>query len=56
MHPSKRTQVVYLKANKAPTNVLSKYIDFVDVFSLKLATELPKYSGINDNAIELVDD
>ena len=36
---------------KIPT----EYLDFADVFSLDLASELPKYTGINDHAIELVD-
>ncbi len=33
-----------------------KYTDFADVFSPKLATKLPEYTGINNHAIELVDD
>ena len=48
MHPSKR-------ADEAPTEMPSKYADFADVFSSKLATELPEY-GISDHAIGLVDD
>ena len=55
MHPSIKAQVAYLKVNEAPTKVASKYADFADVFSPKLATELPKHMGINDYAIELVD-
>ncbi len=34
----------------------SKYADFVDAFSLKLAAKLLKYTGITDYTIELVDD
>ncbi len=34
----------------------SKYADFADVFSPKLVAELPEYTGINDHAIEFVDD
>ncbi len=34
----------------------SEYTDFADVFSPKLAVELPKHMRINDHAIELVDD
>ena len=56
MHPSKKVQVAYLKADEAPTKVLSKYVDFVDVFSPKLAAELSKHTEINDHAIELIDD
>ncbi len=41
---------------RPPTKVPSEYADFADVFSLKLAAELPEHTGINDHAIELVDD
>ena len=43
-------------AEEAPTKVLVKYTDFVDVFSPNFASELSKHAGINDHAIELVDD
>ncbi len=56
MHPSKRAQIAYLKADEASSKVFSKYADFVDIFSLKLAVELPKHTRINNYAIELVDD
>ncbi len=56
VHPSKRAQIAHLKVDEAPTKVPSKYADFVDVFSPKLAIELPEYIGINDHVIELVDD
>ncbi len=56
MHPSRKAQIAHLKADEAPTEVPSKYADFADVFSPKLAAELPEHTGINDHAIELVDD
>ncbi len=56
MHPSRRAQIAHLKADEAPTEVPSKYADFVDVFLPKLAVELPEHTGNNDHAIELVDD
>ncbi len=56
MHPSRKAQIAYLKANEALTKVPSKYIDFADVFSLKLTTKLPEHTRINIHAIELVDD
>ncbi len=56
MYPLKRAQIAHLKADEAPTEVLSKYADFADVFSPKLAAELPEYTRINNYAIELVDD
>ncbi len=56
VHPSRKAQIVHLKADEAPTEVLSKYANFVDVFSPKLAAELPEHTGINDHVIKLVDD
>ncbi len=56
MHPSRSAQIAHLKADETPTKVLSKYTDFADVFSPKLAAELSEHTGINDHAIELVDD
>ena len=44
-----------MKVNQAPTKVSSKYADFVDVFSPKLAAELLEHMGINDYTIKLVD-
>ena len=55
MHPSKKAQIAHLKADEAPTKVLSKYADFADVFSPKLAVDLPKQTKINDHAIKLID-
>ena len=55
MHLSRRAQIAHLKADEVLTKVPSEYTDFVDVFSPKLAAELPEY-GINNHAIELVDD
>ncbi len=56
MHPSKSAQITHLKADEASSKVPSKYADFTNIFSLKLAIELPEYIEINDYAIELVDD
>ena len=56
MHPLKRAQIVHLKADEVLTKVSSKYADFVDVISPKLATQLSEYMRINDYAIKLVDD
>ncbi len=44
-----------MKADKVCTKVSSKYADFANVFSPKLAAKLSKYTEINDYAIELVD-
>ena len=55
VHPSRRPQVFGLIAKEAPAKVPAKYLDFADVFSLDLASKLPKYTGINDHTIELVE-
>lgn len=47
--------MIYLKVKKVLTKVSSKYADFEDVFSPKLAAKLPKYTRIYDYAIELAD-
>ncbi len=56
MHPSRKAQIAHQKADEAPTKVPSEYANFADIFSPKLVVELLKYTGINDHAIELVDD
>ena len=56
VHPSCRAQIAALVANEAPTSIPTEYSDFADVFSPELASELPEHTGINDHAIELVDD
>ena len=55
IHPSSRPQIAGLIAEEAPTKVPAKYSNFADVFSPNLVSELPKHTGINDHAIELVD-
>ena len=55
IYPLKIAQIAYLKANKAFIEVFSNYTNFANIFSPKLAIKLPKYRGINDYAIELVD-
>ena len=42
-------------AKEAPTKVPTEYLDFADVFSLDLASELSEYTRINDHVIELVE-
>ena len=55
IHLSCRPQISDLIVKKASTNVSDKYIDFVDVLSLDLASKLPENTGINNHAIEIVD-
>ena len=54
IYPLKKAQIAHLKANKAFIKISNKYVDFVDVFSPKLVTKLPKHTGINNYTIELV--
>ncbi len=56
VHPSRKTQIAHLKADKVPSKVPGKYADFADIFSSKLATELPEHTRINNYTIKLVDD
>ncbi len=56
IHPLKRAQITYLKADKAPAKAPCKYADFADVFSPNLAAELPKHTEINNHTIKLVND
>lgn len=56
VYSSKKTQIAYLKADEAFIEILSKYADFADILSVKLATELFKHTGINDLIIKLIDD
>ena len=55
VHPSQRPQISGLITEEALTKVLAKYSDFANVFSLDLASELLKQSGINNHAIVLVE-
>ena len=52
----KKAQIAHLKADKASSKVPSKYANFANVFSPKLAAKLLKHTRINDHTIELVDD
>ena len=54
IYPSCRTQIAALVANEAPTSIPTKYSNFANVFSPKLALELLEHIRINDHAIELV--
>ena len=55
MHPLKKAQIAHLKIDKISTKVFSKYTDFVDVFSPKLAAKLSIYTRINNYIIKLMD-
>lgn len=48
-----KAQIVLLKIEEAFLTILTKYSDFADVFSKKLAAMLLEYTQINTNAIDL---
>ncbi len=53
--PSRTSLPAALQQDKAPTKIASEYADYSDVFLFDLAMELPENTGINENAIELVE-
>ena len=55
MYSSKKAQIAYLKANRAVTEMPSKYANFANIFSLKLAAKLLKH-GISNHIFKLIDD
>ena len=54
VHSSLKPQRAGLIAEKAPTKIPVKYANFA--FFLNLAFKLSKYIGINNHAVELVND
>ena len=54
VHPSRRPQISGLIVKEAPTKVPAEYLDFANIFSPDLASELSKHTGINNHVIELV--
>ena len=54
IHPFCQIQISSLVANETPTSISTEYFDFVDIFSLELASELFKHTRINDHTIKLV--
>ena len=51
-----RTKIAALIANESSTSIPIKYSNSTNIFFPKLASELLKNSGINNYAIELIDD
>ena len=56
MYLLKKAQIAHQKADKTPIKVFSKYANFADVFSVKLAIKLSKYTRINNYTLKFVDD
>ncbi len=55
IHPSRVAQIAALQWDKASTEIPAEYSDYADVFSSDLAIELPKNTGMNEHAIELIE-
>ena len=53
IYSSQAAQIAALKQDEVLSKVLSKYIDYADVFSFNVAMELPENTGINKHIIEL---
>ena len=56
MHLLRKAQIAHLKVEKACIKISNEYIDFTEIFLLKLAKKLPKHTKINNLAIGLVND
>ena len=54
IYPPRRPQISGLIAEEALTKIFAKYLDFAEVFFPDLVSELPKHTGVNNHAIELV--
>lgn len=55
IHPFQKVQIALLQADKAPTKILFKYLDYADIFLANLAMELLEHNGMNNHAIKLVE-
>ena len=55
IHLLRKAQIAHLKVDKALIEVFNEYIDFVDIFLLKLDEKLLKHININNYIIKLVD-
>ncbi len=55
IYPSQVAQLAALQYDKTFTKIPAENSDYVDVFSSDLAIELPKNTGINKYAIELIE-
>ena len=56
VHLSYQAEIRLLLADKAPTKIPSKYLDYADIFLFDLIIELVENTGMNKHAIKLVED
>ena len=54
VHLSRRPQISDLVVEEVSTKIPANYLDFVDIFSPDLASEVFKHTGTNDHVIKLV--
>lgn len=54
-YPYQSAQIAFLETDKGFTSVLSKYVDFTDIFFKDLAIDLPEHIGIINYAINLIE-
>ncbi len=55
IHLSRVAQIAALQWDKASIKILAEYSYYAYVFSLELAMELPENTGLNEQAIKLID-
>ena len=55
VHPFRQAQIASLDIEEVPVTIPAEYSDYTDVFPSDSATALPKYTGINNHPINLVD-
>lgn len=55
IHFSRAPLLAALQKKKAPTEIFSEYVNYIDFFSFDLAIELPENTSINKNTIELIE-
>lgn len=51
-----KVQISFFKTNEIFTSILSKYANFVSIFSKDLAAKLLKHNGMNNHIMNLVED
>ena len=54
VHLSRKAQIALLNADKAPNSIFPKYTDYANILSKTLIAKLPKYTRINNHAIDLI--
>ena len=56
VHSKRQAQIRALFFNKAPTEVLTEYSDYSNIFLVENTAELPENTGMNEHAIKLEED